>query len=98
MANSPDRYTVHVQLSDYHVPPDGRVLFQVSTVRTGCSIDLFGIPIRIAPDASKQNPVSIMAGGAPVRLLSLRELSKLPLDSAGYHQLPISGRASAHGH
>jgi hypothetical protein len=64
---------------------------------SGCSVYLFNqIPIRRAPDLSKTKLISIMTGGKTVEALSLRDLSKLPLDSAGYRQLTFSQSAKKH--
>jgi hypothetical protein len=90
VANSPERYTVHVQASDYRAEADGRVSFDISMAHRGCSVYLFDrISIRRAPDPAKGKMISVMLSGRPVRRLSLLELSRLPVDSAGYHQLPI---------
>jgi hypothetical protein len=90
VANSPERYTVHVQTSDYRAEADGRVSFDISMAHRGCSVYLFDrIPIRRMPGSTREKVISVMLNGRPVRRLSLLELSRLPVDGAGYHQLPI---------
>jgi hypothetical protein len=97
LANSPEQYSVRVQASDHRVQADGRVSFDTPMIRSGCSVYLFNqIPIRKAPDLSKTKLISIMTSGKTVETLSLRDLSKLPLDSAGYRQLTFSQSAKKH--
>ena len=99
VANSPERFTVRVQSSDYHAEPDGQVSFDVAIRHRGCSVYLFDlIPISKVPDPEKEKVISVMISGTPIRRLSFGELSKLPVDSAGYHQLAISEANVAKAH
>jgi hypothetical protein len=96
IANTPERYTLHVQRSDYHVPADGRVVFDISMMHRGCSVYLFDrIPIRKVPDPTKERLISVLISGTPLRRLSMREFIKLPVDSEGYHGLPIAEAPSS---
>jgi hypothetical protein len=99
LANSPERFSVRVQASDYRTEPDGHVSFDIATIHRGCSVYLFNfIPISRVPDPEKQKVISVMIGGEPIRRLSFGELSKLPVDGAGYHELPISDANIAKAH
>ena len=88
VGDAPERYDVHVQSFDYHVPTDGRLLLEFKMVHRGCSVYLFDrIPVRRVADPAKEKVVSITLGAVSLRRLSFRDLSKLQTDSEGYHQL-----------
>ena len=93
VANSPERYSVRVQASEYHVQADGHVSFDIPMMQRGCDVLVFGIPISRAADSTKTKLISVVARGTTVEMLSLRDLSKLPVDGAGYHQLTVLGPA-----
>lgn len=90
VSETPERFDVRVQSIDYHLPADGRLMFEIKMVHRGCSVYLFDrIPIRKVADPRKEKIVSIMLGGLSVKRLSFQELSKLHTDSDGYHQLAL---------
>jgi hypothetical protein len=90
VANAPQEYTVRVQSTDYFLPSDGRVEFKVGGM-SGCSVYLFGrIPIRRAPNPTKEKIISIMNGTARLQMLSLHDLATLPRDGEGVPQIAIS--------
>lgn len=89
-ASDPGQYTVQVRDSDYHVPTDGRVVFGVPAMRSGCSVSFFGIPVHRAADITREKMIAVVVSGTVVRRLSLRDLLELPVDGDGYHRLSIA--------
>ena len=99
VSDAPERFDVRVQSTDYRLPSDGRLMFEIKMVHGGCSVYLFDrIPIRKVADPSKEKIVSIMLGGVSVKKLSFQELSKLQADSDGYHQLALSPASATQKH
>jgi hypothetical protein len=98
VASSPERYSVRVQdsfrarVSEYHVPADGRVRFDIPIMPRGCDVLVFGIPISRAADPAKARLISIVAGQTTVEMLSMRDLDKLPVDAAGDQQLELAAK------
>ena len=91
IANAPERYTVRVQSSDYAVPADGRVVFNMGMTHRACSVYLFDrIPIRRVPSPTKEKSISIMLGASPVQRLSIHDIATLPTDSDGVPQFDVA--------
>jgi hypothetical protein len=95
---SPESYKLQIRSSHYDVSVDGRVIFDISMFHRGCSVYLFDrIPLRRVADSTREKIITVSKGGIQVRRLSFQELSNLPLDKAGYHQLALSrGKAEKH--
>ena len=55
VSDTPERFDVRVQSIDYHIPADGRLMFEIKMVHRGCSVYLFDrIPIRKVADPRKR--------------------------------------------
>ena len=95
VSGTPERFDVRVQSIDYRLPSDGRLIFKIKMVHRGCSVYLFDrIPIRKVADPRKEKIVTITFGGVSIKKPSFQELSKLQMDSDGYHQLALSPASS----
>ena len=96
VAESPDRYVVHLRVIDERqceVPSDGRLNIAVPASRAGCSVYLFD-KVRIS---SGTNPftaksVALAEGRRVVRQPSMKEIAVLPLDAKQYHVLKVPVR------
>ena len=96
IADSPQRYSIHVLFYDYAVSQDGTVDFKWGGFR-GCSVYLVNtIPIRRVPNAAKEKNISVMLGPSVIRKLSLDEIAALPKDRESVPQLDL--RAAHAGH
>jgi len=75
---------------DYPAPPDGRVTLDVPAYRAACSVYLFDkLRIHGGADPFTAKVIDVVVDGKIVRQLSLEKISALPVDSEGYHLLPV---------
>jgi hypothetical protein len=83
---SPERYMVRVaDIHDYPLSSDGHVTFDVPQLPRGCTVRLFGL-VKVRDTRSEDvRAIHVMRDGAVVRRLSLTDIARLPVDSAGYH-------------
>jgi hypothetical protein len=92
VAKSPERYTLEVFDKTFVVASDGIVTFAYSRLPRGCDIYLFDrIPLSRVSDPVKAKTISLTEHGKVVQVFSLRDVSKLPVDSAGIPILRVKG-------
>jgi len=93
VARTPELFVVHVDVGhtmDYAVPADGRVTVGVPAYRRGCSVYLFNLAkVSNGADPLKDWTLTVSSGGKVVRTLSLRQVSRLSVDSEGFRLLKI---------
>jgi hypothetical protein len=92
LAESPQAYTIHLQAPrpiDYIIPPDGRLTLQVPPTRGACDVYLLGIRVSRGADGFDAKTVNLIAAGVTARVLSFKQMFKLPLDADGYHLLTV---------
>jgi len=91
-ASAPQQYVIRVmaeQPVDYPVADDGRVSFHVPRLPRSCDWRLFGL-VKIRDGSPEGLPaIHVVRGERTIRLLSLRQLQKLPVDEQGYHVLSL---------
>ena len=91
IAPFPGQYSLRAQSSDYRVPADGRVTFDIAMVHHFCSVYLFdSILIGKVPDPYKEQIITITQGSVTVRRLSMHEFQRLSADGTGYHELVMN--------
>jgi hypothetical protein len=92
VAKSPERYTLPVYDKSFPVAADGSVTFDYPRVRSGCDVYLFDrIPLSRASDPFKTKAISLTEHGTIVQIFSLRDVSKLSVDSTGSPILRVKG-------
>jgi hypothetical protein len=88
VATSPEQYHLRVWSDDHQVAPDGRMKFELRIPPRGCGVYLFNrIPLQRTSDRTKEKVIFVLTNGKALAKLSLRDLSSLPVDGEGYHQL-----------
>jgi hypothetical protein len=94
LALSPNLYTIRLdtgQISNYKVPPDGRLKLDIPSFRQGCNVYLFDrIRVGKAPDPLKAWTIDVLSGGKTLRRLSVRAMYNLALDADGYRLLSVA--------
>jgi hypothetical protein len=94
VAKSPDLYAVRVDVgdvTDYHVPTDGRVIVGIPVYRPTCGVYLFNlIKVGGSNDPLGTWSISVTSGGKTLRKLSVKQANKLATDLDGYHLLKLS--------
>ena len=86
----PQPVVVRFDSREYDVSGDGSVTLEIPAYRRPCRVYLFGlirIPSGVDPLTTKR--LAIIDGATTARSLSLRDVSRLPLDADGYHLLPL---------
>jgi hypothetical protein len=89
-APQPQDYTARVALEDLPdnpVAPDGTVSFTVPRFSHGCDVYVFGILKTRDGSAENVRVVELRRSGQVVRKLSLAQIAKLPVDTAGYRTI-----------
>ena|SRR5665811_337302 len=93
VASAPENYYVLIRSKPHQLGPDGRITFDLQMIHRGCSVYLFDrIPIRRVPAPTKEKVVFVMIGKRTLAKLSVRDLSKLPLDSGGFRLLTLRAK------
>ena len=89
---SPERYTIRVGMdatTDYRVSSDGRVAIHIPKLGPGCRSDLFGAIKVYDKSPFTWKAIRIMKNEQVVRGLSLKQFSRLAIDSDGYRTIKI---------
>jgi len=95
MATAPAAYVVRVVIGDKEhfdtlVPPDGRVAFDVPVSSRLCTPYLFGvIKVGWPTPVEERRVIRVMRGERTVHKLSARDISRLPADAEGFHELKL---------
>jgi len=93
VARNPENYVLRlgiIEPHDYHVPGDGRVTLDIPSYRAACSGYLIDkILVRPGADPFSKKRIDVVVGGKITRQLSLKDISRLPTDSEGYHLLRV---------
>ncbi len=96
MAPAPSIYTIRVAAggggrTDTPVPANGRVAFDVPIASRYCTSYLFGIlKVTSQTPVEKRHVIRVMRGDKVERKLSAEDISRLPVDSDGYHVLKMN--------
>jgi len=90
---APARYRIRVLEKEYAVNVDGTAVLDFPATRQDCTVYLFNlIPISGGKDPRDAKSISVLTGDRTVKVLSMNQVLKLPVDASGAHLLTIEGR------
>ena len=91
--SSPERYRVrvatHSTTNEFAVTGSGRATVHVPAMGPGCSSHLFGVIQVYDKSPAAWRVVHILQDDKIVRRLSLKQVSRLPVDDDGYHTVRV---------
>jgi hypothetical protein len=89
---SPERFVVRVaDRQIYPVAIDGRVRIDIPQLPRGCAVSLFGVFKLSDSGPEDVRAIHLLKDGTVVRMISLKQLRKFPVDSDGYHKIVWKG-------